>query len=1123
MRSLRHLALARATLAILLAGLLASRPTAADDLDIYLGLSAGSASAANVMILIDNSSNWARNSQGWTSSSGGTVVQGQAEVLAIQQAISFLEGEGQPINIGLAMLTPYNVGVSTGGGYIRAGVRDVSVSGNATALQNILTQVYDNINGGGSANETCCGMAHKDETAALYEIWKYFSGLAPYTGAPNSQNPWVDYQGNTGGGPGPVSSAGLTPWAQGLTAGFAAAQPGGTWQYQSAIASSKPCAANYIIYIANNSYGQIGSTENAYESSVVPPLTALPATSSLKNGDTWTDEWTRFLYQSGAQVPSGNNNGRIVTYILDAYNSQNDAGYSASLQAAAIQGGGRYYQVGSTQAVYNTLVDILTQIQAVNSTFASASLPVNATNRAQNDNQVFIPMFRPDGNDQPRWMGNLKQYQLIDYSGNIELGDSSGDPAVNTLTGFPTACAHSFWTTDSTDTTHYPNGYWDYGTWQNTSTLNWNIVPESTYAKGACATSSLSPYTDDPDGSIVEKGGAAEVIRKGDNPPTTNTAPTWSPAARDVLTLQGLTSTSLVPFNTSTTGLPSDLVKWLLGYDVQDENGNGNTTETRPSIHGDSVHSRPLPVDYGSGVVTVYYGSNDGTLRAVDAATGRERWAFIPPEFYTPTPTPYSPADYSTGTAETPPTGLERLMWSGMADSKDNQISPLVKYFGMNTDGISPAPQPKDYYFDGSIGLYEQASAGGAPSSVWIYPVMRRGGRMIYAMDVTNPASPQVLWKFGCPSQANDNGCIGGGSTDVASIGQTWSTPSVAASVLGYSGPVIVVGGGYDPCEDENTESPDCTASGRVEKGAGVYVLDAKTGQELKFFSTARSVAADVSLIAVSTAGVVDHAYAADTGGDIYRIDFNSAGASSWTMSEVAYTNGGGRKFLYGPALLAAPGNQIYVALGSGDREHPLATEYPYVSDVDNRFYVFKDSLASTSALNLDDTTKMYDFSASTVCSTQGVLPTSSMSGWLMSYDEADEADHEGEQTVTSAVIAAGMVSFSTNRPVPSSQGTCSTALGIANGYWVNLFNASGGISASGASCGGTRYVPFIGEGLPPSPVLATVPVDGSVTQVIIGAAQLSGGASTAISPQQIGPAIVPKRKQIYWKSSGTD
>src|SRR6185437_190006 len=140
-----------------------------------------------------------------------------------------------------------------------------------------------------------------------------------------------------------------------------------------------------------------------------------------------------------------------------------------------------------------------------------------------------------------------------------------------------------------------------------------------------------------------------------------------------------------------------------------------------------------------------------------------------------------------------------------------NQISPLIKYFGMNTTNITPAPVPKDYFFDGSIGLYEGAlGSGGTPSAVWIYPTMRRGGRMIYALDVTSPGSPKFLWKFGCPSLTNDTGCgvvsatsgvtstSGTTATDAAKIGETWSTPAVAASVLGYSKPVVIVGGGYD-------------------------------------------------------------------------------------------------------------------------------------------------------------------------------------------------------------------------------------------------------------------------------------------------------------------------------------
>jgi len=307
-------------------------------------------------------------------------------------------------------------------------------------------------------------------------------------------------------------------------------------------------------------------------------------------------------------------------------------------------------------------------------------------------------------------------------------------------------------------------------------------------------------------------------------------------------------------------------------------------------------------------------------------------------------------------------------------------------------------------------------------------------------------------------------------------------------------------------------------------------VLDAANGNVIRSFPTARSVAADVALIAVATAGVVDHAYAVDTGGNIYRLDFATS-QTNWVMNRVAFTNGSahangaGRKFLFAPALLAAPGRKVYLALGSGDREHPLQSEYPYALSLTkpNRFYVYVDDLATTGATDLDDPSLMDDFTTNgqvgtaTNCSTPGVLPGSSMKGWFMDLNQYGQ----GEQTVTSAIIAAGAVAFSTNRPIPATQGTCSTSLGEARGYWLNLFNGSGGIGVPGASCGGTRSSIFIGGGLPPTPVLANVLVGGQSITVTIGTAQLSGSVSTPISPQQVQPNIVPTRKKIFWKSSG--
>lgn len=375
----------RGLLSLAGAALLGLSPGAmAYDTDIFVGASGGAADSPNIIFLIDNSPNWSRQSQQWPDN-GGT--QGAAELAAISALLNTVT-TSQPINIGLAMLSPYagssagGATPGTGGGYIRFGARDASVAANRTALQNILAGIQANIN---SPSEKIAGMASKEEDAALYEVYKYLSGLTPFSG-PYAQNPNADVAGNTGT---------YTAAGQGLTSGFAISN--GT--YQSPISSTRPCAKTYIVYIANNANNTGSIGQATYEPSVATAGSALAATPGL---DTWTDEWTKYLYSNGAIVPTGNNNGSVVTYILDAYNAQQNAGYSNSLMNAAKVGGGRYFAVNSQAAIMSALGAIFAEIQSVNSTFASASLPVNTTNRAQDKNQVFIPMFRPDPAANPR-------------------------------------------------------------------------------------------------------------------------------------------------------------------------------------------------------------------------------------------------------------------------------------------------------------------------------------------------------------------------------------------------------------------------------------------------------------------------------------------------------------------------------------------------------------------------------------------------------------------------------------------------------------------------------------------------------------------------------------------------
>jgi hypothetical protein len=789
-------------------------------------------------------------------------------------------------------------------------------------------------------------------------------------------------------------------------------------------------------------------------------LTDVPTgTTSTDTGPRNADEWSRLLHDKGVPVPGSTTvRSPVTTYTIDVYNAQPNATHTALMMSMAKAGGGKYFAAKNEQAILDALRQIIIEIQAVNTTFASTSLPVNATNRSQNENQVFIGMFRPDPDAKPRWFGNLKRYQLIASGANIELGDVNGKIAVNTLTGFVTPCAASYWTSDS-------GTYW--------SGLGINPDPS-----GACAPDGVSPYSDLPDGPQVEKGGAAEILRQG------NVAGAWSGGQavnRNMLTLSG---TTLATFNAANTGLSANLVNFIQGADVNNEKGSGATTTTRPSIHGDVIHSRPLPVNYGGTTgVRVFYGANDGALHAVSANTGVETWSFVAPEFFG---------------------RLQRLMDNG----------PLVSYPNLSS-AISPAPARKDYFFDGSIGLYQNADN----SKVWIFPSMRRGGRMLYGLDVTHPDQPVYKWKAGCPNLTDDIGCTAG----MSGVGQTWSTPNVAF-IKGYSTttPVLVVGGGYDACEDADTASPACGSG----KGGFVYVLDANTGAVIRSFATDRAVAADVALVDVDNDGYPDYAYAADLGGGIYRVDFvgsyaarTALASEAWTARKVAYTTGAGRKFLFSPALLASQG-KVYVALGSGDREHPLQSQYPY-ANVTNRFYVYLDDLTAatgTPATNMD---AMTDYTTNTDCAAAKVLPNSGTKGWFMDLNQYGQ----GEQVVTSALIASGMVTFSTNRPVPPDAASCSTSLGEARGYWVNLLNGSGAINVPGL-CGGSRSSIFVGGGLPPSPVKASsVPIGGKAVSVVLGAVQKGGaasaGASVSISPQRIRPAIASKRKRVYTYTAG--
>ena len=764
----------------------------------------------------------------------------------------------------------------------------------------------------------------------------------------------------------------------------------------------------------------------------------------------------------------------ITTYTVGVLGKSCQPSYAGLLTNMATYGGGEYYPTNDYATLVTAFQRILSQIQSVDSVFSSVSLPVSVNTQGTFLNQVYIGMFRPDQGSRPRWYGNLKQYKLGFSNGVLKLLDADDQSAISSNgKGFIDECGRSFWTPTLLD-------------------LYWKFKPNANC--GAVANSDVS---NSPDGNVVEKGAQAYQLRKDANV-----------TDRNVKTCDA-NCTGLVDFKTTNTTLLGKLdpvlIKWQRGLDVPpsvistpltvgtegvdgDEDKDGVTlTEMRPSAHGDVVHSRPVAIDHRTILsdppkVVVYYGSNDGMLHAINGnrvtaidgtEAGAELWSFVAPEFYSK---------------------IKRIRENTTTISFPSNIA------------TSPAPQPKDYGVDGVISAYQ----GGGKS--FIYATMRRGGRAVYAFDVTNPATPILKWKIGCPNAKDDIDC----TPNFLGLGQTWSAPKIIKAEGFGSGnaPMLIMGGGYDTCHDADPNT-GCTASS---KGNKVYLINALDGTLLQTFTTESSVIADITVVAANATSPAKYAYVADLGGNIYRISgaevnlpIGETAPGNWTMTKIAKFGGSGvdnRKFMFLPDWIERDG--IYtLLLGSGDREKPLIT-YNFAAKVQNRFYVLKDKPADVNWLSSESgncgAALLCHDSLVPITTTTSATPTANelaaKKGWYLNL-------LDNEQVVTSAITVFNTVTFSTHQPTPPAKNECTT-LGTARVYNLDYTNANGP-----KTIGFVRGEIIAGGGLPPSPVAGMVTLDnGQTVPFIIGAnptSALQGG-----EPSVPESAKRPKSR-VYW------
>lgn len=1086
-----------------------------DDTDIFLANPAYSSARPNVLIFVDNSANWSSTSSGTTKYA--------AVKAALTASLTNIVTDEYNVGLGLFVETgsPNN---NVDGAYIRYGVRRMTgTAADTTSNKGALLSVIGNLN---ENNDKGNGAKY---SVSFSEIFKYFAGLTSRSGHGKVK---ADAGGSVYLSTGRQTLAGSPLPASALPNTRLASA------YSSPIVDG--CQKNFVIFIsngeANDATADISTAETLYTADIGTKPVTIPLTPSGSSG-ILADEYAKYM-ASGDCNRNIDGVQNVFTYTIDILPRTVGQGpaHTALLKSIASNGKGKYFAVNSissTAEIEAILDDIFKEVQAVNSVFASTTLPVSVNVRGTNLNQVYIGVFRPDENKNPRWFGNLKLYRLGENTATntLFLADANGNVAENASTGFISNSAKSFWTTTQT-----PNF--------------WTFNPQGN--GGA---------SDSPDGDLVEKGGAAQQLR---------IAYASSQNSRNVYTCTngsgGLCANnsllSASPFNTtsisasdlglSTTTERDNVVNWTRGADnkVNENNGDASvTTDIRASIHGDVLHSRPAIINYNrygdDNDIYAFYGSNDGLFRAVKGGIsahtsgpdtslvpGSERWSFIPKEFFAK---------------------LNRLREQSPTISRTN---------------------PKDYFFDGSIGVYQKdanndgiiRTADG--DKVYIYASLRRGGNFIYALDVTDPAAPRLLWRKGF------------GDTGWDQVGQTWSEPKVArisASLGNSSNPdnvVLIFGAGYDkavedinPCllQEANrtqvivkavgsgtityTDAGSCTIAGATggnttvsrTLGRGILVVDAFNGnivwqagggittsatagaKKLNVPNMTCAIPSDISVIDINRDGFADRLYVGDTCGQMWRVNLFGTDMDEWSVTGIAHIStttdtdiANKRKFMFPPDLVfGTDSNGTYAAVlaGSGDREHAFDTI------ITNEYYMFKDRDDSTEALrgaanstsvkisgystaptgSIYTTGSLFDATNSAVVTSNSL----SLNGWRITL-------RSGEKVISSSTSVGGSTFFNTNQPsATAAAGICTSNLGVAREYIVGFADAAAtqDLNSLGNLSLANRSSIRAGGGFLPSPVPVVVDIAGHKHEAVIS------GTSVRQPPS----LTLDKRIRVYW------
>ncbi|MCH6484039.1 pilus assembly protein [Pseudoxanthomonas sp. LH2527] len=386
----------------------------------------------------------------------------------------------------------------------------------------------------------------------------------------------------------------------------------------------------------------------------------------------------------------------------------------------------------------------------------------------------------------------------------------------------------------------------------------------------------------------------------------------------------------------------ANYIKGDASLEERSGSSTGARLRNRTSVLGDIVSSSPAYVEDTN---TIYVGANDGMLHAFDASNGQELFGYVP---------------------------------------------NILNFNHLAT--LSRGDYAHKFFVDGPITV---SSKELTPNKHILVGTLGRGGKGLYALDVTNPKAAALA------------------ATDVAKWERSETPGNHMGLVLGK--PILAKAGGSTAVVLGN-------GINSTSERAVLIVLDAETGAVIQQIDTGVGSAAAPNGLSTPTGAyeadgkTLKYVFAGDMQGNVWKFDLSNASSAAWTATRLftaTDTDGNAQPITSKLAIATHPlTRKRWVFFGTGryltssDAEATNVAVQSMYGIIDESEEVDRDDLTQRTVAVTEDTVSGFPVRA---FEAKSALPADSK-GWYVNLPASGERIVQDAQVASGFLVTASMV-----------------------------------------------------------------------------------------------------------------